>query len=610
MAPRDSSVLAPNLGLYLDRPRLAIPRGALLDCLNVRVKNGKISNLNLGWDLFGAFSPLNGPVTLIDNFFIRSGAQTLIFGTPSDLYKYNEIDGSVSFITPTYSVGTVAVSAGSPAVVTGTGTSFVTAGVKPGDEISFGVAGQRDPDAVWYVVDSVDSETQLTLVGAVAGAPIAPGSPYTARIMFTAFLEDYWRSEIFFNDPDGDDVWYATNGVDPIVRYTVGDDEVTRLTSIGFTCKALKAYKNMMIYGHIIDDLGDVFPNTIINSDVGDPEEVATGLASQFIVHDGVDPINTLEALGDNLVIYSERAAVLAQFVGDPIIFAFRVAVAGLGPIAGRLVADFGDFHEFLGSDSMYRFDGVTITEVAYQVFREVIRRQDPARRQLGFVHFDEENGDLIWVVALSDDPTPPGNDPLDTPPAQAWPSHYLEDVPQGAEDPVTRRSFPFTASGFFERQQTLTWNQISQTWAELNFRWNDQFFLAAFPFNLVGDMDGRVYTLNTGQLADGVALQSFAHTGRMALGDGRMRGLLSRIYPFSRQITGTLRVLSYFSDHAAGPNERMEDLGFDMSLPEGGHFVTPYRRGRYFELEFRTDDGTPWELDGWDFDARVGGRR
>lgn len=609
MAPVSRSVLAPNLGLYLDRPVLSVPKGALRDCFNVRVKNGKLSNLNMGWEVFGNFSPLNGAVTLIDNFFIRSGAQTLIFGTPSDLYRYNEIDGTVTFLTPTYSVGTVSVSATDPAVVTGVGTAFVTAGLKPGDEISFGAAGERDPDATWYTIDVVGSETSLTLTGAVVGAPLA-GVAYTSRVMFTGFIEDYWRTEIFFNDPSGDDVWYATNGVDPIVRYTVGDDEVTRLTGLGFTCKALKAYKNMMIYGHIIDDLGDVFPNTIINSDVGNPENVATGLASQFIVHDGVDPINTMEALGDNLVIYAQRAAVLAQFVGDPIIFAFRVAVAGLGPIAGRLIADFGDFHEFLGSDSMYRFDGVTITEVAYQVFREVIRRQDPARRELGFVHFDEENGDLIWVIPLSDDPTPSGADPLDTPPAQAWPSHYLEDVPQGAEDPVTRRSFPFTSSGFFERQQTLTWNQLTQMWSELNFRWNDQFFLAAFPFNLVGAVDGRVFTLNTNQLADGSPLESFAHTGRMALGDGRMRGLLSRIYPFARQITGNLHVLSYFSDHASGPNTTVEDLTFDTSLPEGGHFVTPYRRGRYFELEFRTNDGTPWELDGWDYDARIGGRR
>ena len=609
MAAKDSSVLKPNFGLYTDRPTLALDKRALRACQNVRIKEGRISNLNLGWEVFGDFNPLNGPVNLIDNFFVRSGAQTLIFGTTKDLYTYSEVDGSVTLITPTYNTATVDVSAADPAVVTtNTGTPNWDTNLKAGDMISFGATDEHDPDATWYEIASVDDADTLTLTAAVAGAPLT-ASDYTARVLFSGNIEDFWVTDIFFDDPSGDDVWYATNGVDDIVRFVIGDTEVTLLDSIGFTCKTLAVFKSMMIYGNVTDGSGDVFPSTIINSDVGDPEEVSTGLAGQFIVHDGVDPIETLEQLGDNLVVYSQRNATLVQFIGSPLIFAFRVAVAGLGPLAGRLVADFGDFHEFLGSDSMYRFDGVTLSEVGYQVFRDVIRGQDPARRELGFTHFDEENGDLIWCIPLAIDPPDP-DEALDTPPSKAYVSHYLEDMPSGVEDPITYRDFPFTCSGFFERQATLTWDQLSQSWQDYNFRWNDQFFLAAFPFNLVGDADGVVYTLNTAQSGNGTALVSYARTGRRALGDGRMRGLLTRVYPFARPYDGDLTVTVYLMDHAAGNATITDSQTFDENLAEGGHFTTHYRRGRFFELEFRTEDGTQFELDGWDFDARVGGRR
>jgi hypothetical protein len=210
---------------------------------------------------------------------------------------------------------------------------------------------EYDVDGGWYVIDEVVSDTELTLERPFEGSTAA-GEDYTGRQLFTAFIEDFWDTAIFFNDPNGDDVWFATNGRDDIVKFRIADDEVTPMPELGFTCKTLATYKSMMIYANITDDTGDIFPNTIINSNPGEPENVATGLASQFIVHDGVDPINALTPLGDNLVIYAERTSVLTQFIGEPFIFAFRVAVAGIGPIAGRLVADFGDFHEFIGQDS------------------------------------------------------------------------------------------------------------------------------------------------------------------------------------------------------------------------------------------------------------------
>lgn len=610
--PDNLTIRRPNFGLYLDRPAIDIPARAIQDCRNVRIKEGTISNVNMGWDKFMT-RQLNGPVTLIDNFFLSSGAQILIFGTPTDLYKYDEGSGDVVFITPILNTGTVDVSADDPAVVTtDTGTpNFVTNGAKSGDEISFGDNAENDPDATWYTIDSVDDADTLTLTTTVAGAPLA-AQAYTLRRLFQADLLHPWESTTFVNDTtEGSDLWFATNGVDYPIYWNGTDTFATLFETLGFTCFSLAVYRNMMIYANIAEDGGDVLATSIVNSDVGDATVVdGTGLSGQFVVHDGTDEIVGMTTMGDSLVIYSSRNAKLVQFVGGDLVFVFRSAFDGLGPIGPRLIADFGDFHEFVGSDAKYSFDGVTLSEVGSQAWREIIRQRDPTRPEAAFAHFDEENGDLVWAIPLTSDA---GSGDTSQGPEVGWGEHYLEDMPQGVGVPITFRDFPFSVSGYFERQSTLTWADISQTWAEINFRWNDQFFSSAFPFNLVGDEDGYVYTLNTSQNRDdGTALASHATFGRLPIGTHRMRALIRRIYPFvTKNVNADVTITVFLSNQAEGPAETTLTFTFSQLLSQEANFVSVFRRARYATVKFGTDGPSEtFELAGYDIDLTAGGYR
>ena len=617
MANGDTAVVDPNFGLYLGVPPTSVDPRGLIDGINFRVQQGALTNLNVGYSRFSSFT-LNGPVVHIANLMLRSGTEILIFATLTDLYKYNTGTDDVSFITPIYAVGTVDVSAATPAVVTEDAGSptWSTEGIKNGDEISFGDAAENDPDATWYIIDTVDSETQLTLTTAVTGAPLT-AQAYTIRRMYTGAIFNPWDSTTFVNAaPGNEDLWFATNGVDEITKWNGTDTfaEFSSLTTI--KCAQLVVYNNMLVFGNVTQS-GTLKPTSIITSDLGKPEDIVNGLASQFVVHDGTDAIVNMENLGDNLVIYSDRHVTPSQFVGDPLVMVFRDAAVGIGPLGGRAVADFGDFHEFLGADSQYSFDGATVDRVNKHVWREVLRTRDPLRHPLIFSHFDEENGDLIWTIPLTTDT---GSGVATSPPETAYVEHYLEDVRSttlfrtALPTPHSKRDFPFTSSGFFERQSTLTWDQIADTWADLNFRWNDQFFTVAFPLNMVGANDGKVFTANTEQDADGVAITSFVKFPRRPIGDGRMRGLIARIYPFSTQFpSGTydLDVTVGLTEHANAAVSASATFGLDISAPEGEHFVSPFRRARYVEIEFGTDGSNePWELAGYDVDFKPGGRR
>lgn len=598
---KSTAVLNPNMGLFLDRARLAMGPRMLSDGLNFRVKEGKLTNLNMGWNRFGTFQ-LNGPVAMIRNFIKRDGTEQLVFTSLKDIYKYVN-DTTLTYLTPRYETGTASRTGNT---VTGVGTGFVAAGVKIGDQISFGTAGVVSTSATWDTITNVGGATTLTTTGSGA----VGSGPYTIRKLFTGNLQNIWHNAIFVNaSPSNSDELWMTNGVDSIVRWNGSDTQVEVMSALGFTAKAIVVYSNMMIFLNLIQG-GTAKPTDMINSNPSEPQNVTTGLTSQFKVHGNVDPILRGEVIGDHLAIYSyasDGAITLAQFVGDPLVFAFRQVTKGVGPIGGRAVANFGNYHEIIAADGQYFFDGATVKNVSTHIWREVLRQQDAARVGFSYSHFDEENGDLIWVVPLTSDP----NSATTGGPNTAFVEHYIEQPGPNAPTPYSKRTFPFTSTGFFKRQTGLTWDQLTSTWDQYNFRWNDRFFFSSFPLNLGGDDTGKIYSFNVSQEANGVALPSFVRFGRRALADGRIRGLLTRVYPFVTTLANNLTVTALMSDAGNEEPRIIDAQTYSQLQPEGSHFTVHYRRGRFYEIQFgSTGPAQPWEISGYDVDVRRGGKR
>lgn len=604
MAQRPA-VTSPNMGLVFDRPKINIPSRGISDGFNFRVKNGTLESLNLGWTKFSPNFTLNGSVLLINNFFPANLDEKLIFATATELYLYDPVANNVTYLTPTYVTGTAAATG---TAVTGIGTTWL-ANVKAGDQIHFGSATETSPTATWFVIDAVPTNTLITLhtsAGSVANGP------YTIRRRFQAAVDAAWDADVFVHDGDsGDDLWIATNGLDFPVSWNGSDMSAKLHPELQFTCKSLATFSNMMIYGNVSQSGDDLF-STIINSDVGFPLHAgatASGISEQFIVHSHTDAILTLVTIADYLIAYCERTIVPIQFVGDPLIFAFRVAISGYGPISPNAVADFGDYHEFLGADAGYIFDGVTLKETNSHVWRDILRQSDPIRRRESYCHFDEEQGDLIWVVPNNADPDV---GVVGGAPSLAWVEHYLETVadPTFTGKPFSKRKFPFTATGHYQRSTGSLWSDMTFAWTTANYAWNDQFFQAAYPYNLSGDANGDIWIFNTSQLANGAQLPSFVHTGRWALTSGRERDLFTRAYPFAHTMPFNLEVTLYMGDSVGGDVINKGTAIFNQQQPEGGHFVTFYRRGRVCELEFGSSIGDPWVIDGYDYDSVKGGRR
>jgi hypothetical protein len=255
----------------------------------------------------------------------------------------------------------------------------------------------------------------------------------------------------------------------------------------------------------------------------------------------------------------------------------------------------------------MYLFDGVTVTTVNEHVWREVLRTRDATRQHLGFTQFDEDAGECLWALPLTSDA---GIGDVDAGPEECFAEHYLEEVGDRTPTPFSRRDFPFICPGYSAIRATLTWDEMEGTWEDVTGRWNDSFLFQAFPLLLGGSTLGTIHSIAITQQFGGADAVSYVRFGRRPLGDGRMRGLLARVYPFVEQYVGTtLDITTRLSEHASGPVTATDIQEFMTDLDEGEHFVTPYRRGRYFELQFGTT-GAAWALSGYDTDAKPGGRR
>jgi len=626
--PPPEPVIAPNLGLYLDRPSFSIPSRGLEDCLNVRILRGSLSSFNMGWEKFTT-EALNGPVTMIDQFFKADGNSFLIAGTFRDLYRFNTGPGEWLFITPVYNTGTVTTT-GASSTVTGSGTAWNTAAtnrtgnnVQVGDEIYLHTTGnnaQNDPSpavGAWFPIVGVASDTSLTVTGT---PPAITTQTYTIRQRFNSGnLNNYWRSEVF---PRGDvaatigDRWYATNFVDDIVRWDGSATFASRIHTgaSGFRCRFMRRFKNMMLYFNIVENSGAVpnKPQSMKNSDVGKPETMTGGLAGEFIVAPSVAELVSVGAIGDDVAAFTTREIVSITFLGSPDIFAFRTAVSGTGLIAGRLVGEFADGVQFIGNDAAYEFNGVQAEQIDSHVWIRVLRQQDTNRIEASHSIFDEENGTLIWAIAQASDSGTTANG---TPPNIAYQSHYLEDVGR-APTPYTRREFPFTAAGFFQRDDALTWDELTGPWTDYNFAWGDRILAAAFPLVLAGDINGQIYTLFTVDSKNGAALTSYALFGKRFISDYRHRNLIWRVYPFTQELptaTYTLTTTTSVYDKPDGVGTHQIDE-YSMA-PNSQHFISPRVRGRLAQLQFGTAGaptvgGQPWRLDGYDWDIRQGGQR
>jgi hypothetical protein len=625
----------------------------------VSVSNGgtTVTGTNTGWtqDIQGGWAYLAtqnsaaGATTLTLNPLgntrlvpLSVQDQTAPTAIPVGTYTANatlNLDGSVTLGLTQPLVGAVSIG---DTIYVGSGVNLRPS-AQAGDQISFGVHFDNSLTSTWYTILSVNSDTSITLATAYGGTTLV-NSFYTIRECLTNTLSGsspFVPTCSSVNFPNGsgptpggapgqwltgDDFWFFTNGIDPIVVWGWQDPHTTYSTTIPLKAASLVQTRGLLILGGLINGLGVAEPTSIANSDNGFPLKFAGGVAFQGVACDGPFNITRLATLGSTLMIYctgtwggaptqqddQSGEVVSGSFVGFPTIWAFSDIIKTRGPVCGNAVVEFPDRHQFLTTDGELRYNGLFIQVMNDHVWRAVMKSFDATRPGSCYAYVQPTNGDLIWGVPLATDPVG------QLYPTTAYVEHYMEQANSYLFKPMTQRDFPFLCVGAFQNPTIATFGSATApgggvaTFGNTARSWLSFGQAGNTPQYLVGDIAGNIWQLYVANTQNGSPALCTATWGSRAIGNGRSRSLLTRIYPEIDYIAnplGTISVTVAMQDAAMGPITITDTRQFDATY-SGNRFTSHMRRGREVAVTISDQLGIGWATAGYDFDWVTGGER
>jgi hypothetical protein len=344
----------------------------------------------------GATASSQGGSPCAPEYSYPGGAETTIIVTTKGIYLSIDSCATWANVTPTYIVGTVAVTNGSK-TVTGTGTLWSTYGISPFQYIT--IAGTTTQ------ICTVNSDTSLTLATAWGGST-ASGLAYTivrtfsggttlersSLIFATVFNETLYVAGTFLGRADGQPkpcvikvnnilsgspttAYIVSSGLlqaSPAMDTLAGHTDISGLQLSQDGRVVITGDENILYYS---SDLAD------------NVWSVSPGGFSEVVLHSG--PIHALGRINTQLTCHFEDGIVLGipqatgpTGDGSPP-FAFQDTSADVGCFCPRTLKHGGGGFEgcerFVGANgSVYEFNGYMCQEIGRQirqVFRDVDRQ-------------------------------------------------------------------------------------------------------------------------------------------------------------------------------------------------------------------------------------------
>lgn len=500
-------------GVVKDFHRRIIPEDKTSDCLNVLFYEGKIKT-RWGYYEYGEL-PLNGSVTAIADYQqLSTGLRHTIVFTTRDTYLYNTSTGQYDFITKKYSTGTAACT-GTTAVV-GAGGAAWDHGVWPSGvcQIKFGttdINGTGTPDT-WHAISTFTDGTNLVLYS--AGPNTSGAVSYVIRICWSGTADDPHSIAMPYDDTLGEKILVATNGVDPIRRWS-GTGSFIDLGGSPNKAKFV-GYFGSVGFEHIVtawtNDGSYNLPQTIEVSDAGETE-VWSG--TYYDLLNTNDDIKGIVPLQTRLMIYKEKSITEAApnpSGGNIDPFNFNQnKIRDIGTYSINTVVDFGQFHLFFGSDQVYKFDGSNCIPVGTEIINTIMNSIHRKRMNRSFaVPLRDDNLYCLFV------PTEGAEYPN-----KAFAFNYVENTWT-----IWKLNDEVTAYGFFAKEYAPSWTELYDSGngplvSEMKMRYRDLIVYDNYLSYLLGDKDGYVYEFTKDFFEDnGTEIEWFFETSDFPLND------------------------------------------------------------------------------------------
>ena len=275
-------------------------------------------------------------------------------------------------------------------------------------------------------------------------------------------------------------------GSEMCIRDRYWDGSASSLQRLSPDCPPAKVIRNFAerpVIAHTVEG-GTTYPHRVRWPTISD-ETDWTGVGSGYEdLLDTSDFITTMDVLGNQLIVYKERTIVHGYRTGytvPAITFTGTTRVHGVGCYCPQAFLNLGDEHLFVAADNIYSYNGSSLDYVGEPVKEEFFDRLNPEKLGLVASLYTEETNEWYIFVPYGDS----------TQLNWVWVFNLKDET-------FAQGSMPaLTGVGFYQREESATWDNVSWTWDTAPGRWDDRRLAAGNPTNLVALSDRKVYELS-----------------------------------------------------------------------------------------------------------------
>ena len=399
MAPYKSYLIRPQQhGIDVSNPSINAPFPfGYWGSLNFRIDQHSIQK---PWGYHTADRQNLGNVQHIILYQIIGGTRYTCYLNDADLIT-KETSGSNtwSYTTDTYVTGNITdiVNDGGGAGmarVTGSGTAWNTAPkMAAGDKfiITAEHSPALEPDADWYTIESVDSDTSLDLTANHSHVFTGGSKTYKIRKVYTTLTNERW-SWCVVNDK-----LVFTNGSTNVQYWDGVNTYATDLSASAIKARYCMEYANRLIiadHGTTRDPVGVAWS---VNGDPTDWTGVGSGSVTFM---ETKDFIAGLGKVGANIIIYFKDSIIAGYRTpqANPAIV-FPIYKRGVGCVAPYGIIEAMGTNFFIGRNDFYMMDGDTPRPIGEKIkdkFFDIVGYTE-IKRTFGF-----ENNithEVIWIA-------------------------------------------------------------------------------------------------------------------------------------------------------------------------------------------------------------------
>lgn len=445
------------------------------ELVNVRIHEGMIKK-DLGYHEFGTGLPLEGIPSFMETFYLYDGSAFMLMITTLWIYYYDETLETYHIINPPGGASIVGGNTftfdSSDSTITASVTSFATAGFVAGDVIIFtgSILNNRS-----LRIESV-SGTEITVEETLKDETVATGNALRLAPLSGTEDDAFSFAQTFLDT--GQDVFFLTNGIDPIMYWT-GDTQTFVKTSPALYARRLAVFTNRLFLGFVID-LGNAIPTRVQWSCVGDPLDFS-GTGSGWIdLVDTIDWITGLVVFRDRFYVVKERSIWELVNIGGTTYFSPALKLDGVGSYAANSVISLGEQIMFFGNDNVYLYNGMSLDTVGDNLFPLLY---DTEKKIVNSSWLNRATA--LYVEELAE---------------------YWIGLPTVGERTAIMFKYNFqnkawvkqnmevTALGYYLVTPKTLWEDLVGDWAAQDWIWMERVLPAGAPTTLIGTADGYIW--------------------------------------------------------------------------------------------------------------------